>query len=129
MPAATLDATVRQRIAADITRIHCDVTRAPATFVHVVFRDADPGQYMVFGTIRAGRSDPIKLELKQQMAAALAETLAIDVTRITVFTKDGPAAWVMEGGTLLPEPGEEGDWIARTQRAGHADAGRPPRQP
>jgi phenylpyruvate tautomerase PptA (4-oxalocrotonate tautomerase family) len=112
MPADTLDATRRQQIATAITRIHGDVTGAPAAFVHVVFRDADAGQYMVFGTIRAGRSDRQKLELKRQMAAAVAETLEIDAAKITVFTKDVPASWVMEGGALMPEPGEEGDWLA-----------------
>jgi len=42
----------------------------------------------------------------------VAETIGIDGLQITVFTKDVPASWVMEGGALLPEPGEEGDWLA-----------------
>jgi len=112
IPADTLDARRRQQIAAAITRIHCDVTGAPATFVHVVFRDSEPGQYLVFGRIRAGRSDDTKIALKRQIAEAVAEAVGIELQKITVFTKDIPASWVMEGGTLLPEPGEEGDWLA-----------------
>jgi phenylpyruvate tautomerase PptA (4-oxalocrotonate tautomerase family) len=112
IPATTLDDERRQRIAAGITRVHCDVTGAPALFAHVVFRDAEPGQYMVFGSIRAGRSDEVKNALRKQMAAAVAAVVGVDAQQVVVFTKDVPASWVMEGGALLPEPGEEDGWLA-----------------
>lgn len=111
-PADTLDDAKRQRIAAAITRIHCDLTGAPATFAHVVFDDAKSGQCSVFGTIRAGRSDETKAELKRQMAQAVAETVGVEVSNVGVVTTDVPASWVMEGGALLPEPGEEDAWLA-----------------
>ncbi len=38
-PAGTLDDERRQAIARAITTIHCDVTGAPPTFVHVQFFD------------------------------------------------------------------------------------------
>jgi phenylpyruvate tautomerase PptA (4-oxalocrotonate tautomerase family) len=111
-PADSLDDDERQSIATAITRIHCDVTGAPATFAHVVFADSKAGDYSVFGTIRAGRTDEIKGELRRQMATAVAETAGIGADKVAVLTVDVPASWVMEGGALLPEPGEEDDWLA-----------------
>ena len=32
---------------------------------------------------------------------------------VGVGTVDVPASWVMEGGELLPEPGEEAEWLER----------------
>jgi phenylpyruvate tautomerase PptA (4-oxalocrotonate tautomerase family) len=110
-PASVLNDDQRRRIAAAITRIHCEVTGAPAMFAHVVF-DESKTEYSVFGTIRAGRSDDVKNALKQQMAASVADVVGVDAANVSVFTVDVPASWVMEGGTLLPEPGEEGDWLA-----------------
>lgn len=110
-PAEVLDAQQRQRIAAAITRIHCDVTGAPPTFVHVVFDESKDG-YSVLGTIRAGRTEDTKAELKRQIAHAVAATVGVAVETVSTFTIDIPASWVMEGGALLPEPGAEDDWLA-----------------
>jgi phenylpyruvate tautomerase PptA (4-oxalocrotonate tautomerase family) len=112
LPPDALDDRKRQRIADAITRIHCDLTAAPATFVHVVFRDSESEQYMVLGTIRAGRSDDTKGAIKQQMAEAVAEIVRADAGNVLVFVRDVPASWVMEGGAIMPEPGEEDDWLA-----------------
>jgi hypothetical protein len=32
---------------------------------------------------------------------------------VGVVTVDVPSKWNMEGGELLPEPGEEAEWLAR----------------
>jgi len=111
-PAERLDDAKRQRIAEEITRIHCDVTGAPALFVHVVFDESKSEQTSVFGTIRAGRSEETKAALKRQMAKSVAETIGIDDAEVPVITSDVPASWVMEGGAVMPEPGEEDDWLA-----------------
>ncbi len=114
-PSGSLGDAQRQQIAKEITRIHCDETGAPPIFVHVAFVDAadpDPKGYSVFGTIRAGRTDQTKQALRTQMAAAVAETAGIGADRVNVHTVDVPASWVMEGGALLPEPGDEGEWVA-----------------
>jgi phenylpyruvate tautomerase PptA (4-oxalocrotonate tautomerase family) len=110
-PPQSLDDRQRQRIAEAITRIHCDLTGAPPAFAHVVF-DESKAEYSVFGTIRAGRSDAVKADLRHQMAQAVAETVGVEASKVGVLTVDVPASWVMEGGTLLPEPGEEDDWLA-----------------
>jgi len=114
-PADVLDADRRQRIADAITRIHCHLTGAPPTFAHGVFDETKPN-YSVFGTIRAGRSDETKAEMRRQMAEAVAATVGVATGSVGVITVDVPASWVMEGGDLLPEPGEEEAWLAA-----HAD--------
>jgi phenylpyruvate tautomerase PptA (4-oxalocrotonate tautomerase family) len=119
-PADVLDDAQRLRIAQAITLIHCEVTGAPATFAHVVF-DESKSEYSVFGTIRAGRSEETKAALRHRMARAVAETVGVGADAVSVFTMDVPASWVMEGGALLPEPGEEGDWLAAHAAGGSAD--------
>jgi phenylpyruvate tautomerase PptA (4-oxalocrotonate tautomerase family) len=109
-PPDSLDDRQRRDIAEAITRIHCELTGAPPTFVHVVF-DESKAEHSVFGTIRAGRSDAVKSELRRQMARAVADTVGGEATAVRVLTVDVPAPWVMEGGALLPEPGDEAAWI------------------
>ncbi len=109
----------RSRIAADLTRIHCETTGAPPAFVHVFFVEAreaglpEGGRAAVLGSIRAGRTLEQKERLVSGMSRAIAATLGRPVEEISVATVDVPARWVMEGGEVLPEPGEEAAWLAR----------------
>ena len=113
-PSGSLDSRGRQQIADEITRIHCETTGAPPTFAHVIFRDSEEtGSYAVFGTIRAGRPAAVKERIVSEMAEAVAKTVGVEADDVTVTTRDVPASWVMEGGALLPEPGEEEAWLAR----------------
>lgn len=117
--AGTVPQEAKAKIADDVTRIHCDVTNAPPTFVHVFFfedRDTPPlgeKKAMIFGSIRAGRTNEQKAQICEEMGASLARHCNLADGEITVFTADTPASWVMEGGDILPEPGEEEAWLAR----------------
>ena len=59
-PSGSLALVQRAQIAEAITEIHCEVTGAPALFVHVFFFDAPASgagpRHQVHGTIRAGRT-------------------------------------------------------------------------
>jgi len=109
----------RSRIAAELTRIHCETTGAPPAFVHVFFVEArgaglpDGKRAMVLGSIRAGRTPEQKERLASEMGRAVAEILGRRAEEVSVSTAEIPARWVMEGGEVLPEPGEEGAWLAR----------------
>ncbi len=109
----------RLSIAKDVTRIHCDVTGAPPTFVHTFFAEDDTGELpdgvkaVLFGSIRSGRTDEQKQRLVDEMTAAMAQTLGLGGGEVVVTTVDVPARWVMEGGEVMPEPGEEAAWLAR----------------
>ena len=116
--AGAMPAEAKAKIADDVTRIHCDVTDAPPTFVHVFFFDDAPmppladKTAMVYGQIRAGRTDAQKAQIAEEMAASLAEHTGLGAGDVHAFTTDTPASWVMEGGDVLPEPGEEEAWLA-----------------
>lgn len=106
----------REALAQNITRIHCEITGAPATFVNVVFWTNVPlpqGQMLnLFGTVRGGRSDQKKRRLRQALLESVAANTAVDLGDIGYSAFDISAKCVMEGGVVLPEPGEEERWLA-----------------
>jgi len=116
--AGALSSDAKPKIAADVTRIHCDVTGAPPKFVHVFFFEDGPmpplgdKNAIVYGQIRAGRTDAQKAQIAEEMAASVSEHTALSSADVHAFTTDTPASWVMEGGDVLPEPGEEEAWLA-----------------
>lgn len=108
----------KAKIAADVTRIHCDVTGAPAKFVHVFFFEDAPmpplagKEAMLYGQIRHGRTDEQKAQICAEMKASICNHAGLGENAVQAFTTDTPASWVMEGGDILPEPGEEEAWLA-----------------
>ena len=111
IPEAALDDRARAGIASDLTRLHCEKTAAPAEFVHVLFVDASSGATVV-GSIRAGRSAALRDEMAGAMAEAVERRLGARAAPVRVQLLEVPAAWVMEGGAVMPEPGEEAAWLA-----------------
>jgi phenylpyruvate tautomerase PptA (4-oxalocrotonate tautomerase family) len=112
IPEAQLDDAKRERIARDITRIHCEKTGAPPEFAHVLFADAAAGASVV-GSIRAGRSAELRAEMAGAMVDAVAKSVGLAPDQVRVTLLEVPAAWVMEGGAVMPEPGEEAAWLER----------------
>lgn len=123
----TIPQSLKQKISQAITDVHCHVTGAPPTFVHVFYFDAEQvtllqslwqaedttAPYQLFGNIRSGRTDEIKLKLIAGMRQAVAQLLEVELASVGMATRDIEAKWVMEGGDLLPEPGEEAEWLER----------------
>lgn len=114
-----LSALQKSEIAEAITQIHCEQTGAPRLFVHVFFLDqpdsADSGAVdaQLHGSIRSGRSDEIKATMKSLMSAAISRVSGLSPERISAALSDTPASWVMEGGAVFPEPGEEAEWLEK----------------
>ena len=109
----------RARIAKEVVRIHCGVTGAPPSFVHAFFSEAPPDELpdgkaaFVLGSIRWGRTDAQKAEIVSELTRSVANALGLAEAEVGVVTVDIPSRWNMEGGELLPEPGEEEAWLAR----------------
>lgn len=109
----------RALVAKELTRIHCDVTGAPPAFVHVFFQEDTEGRLpagvrvFVLGSIRAGRTPAQKDRLAADMRRAISQGTGAGEDEVAVVTVDMPARWVMEGGALLPEPGDEDAWLAQ----------------
>ena len=121
-----ISAEQKRQIANEVTRVHCEVTGAPRTFVHCFFFDQDSPQiellqtvfkaesdkpYVLFGNLRAGRTEETKDRVINDMCNGVAGILGVARDQIEMATQDIPAKWVMEGGDLLPEPGEEEAWL------------------
>lgn len=115
-PEGTLDDEQRSSIAAAFTDIHCSLTTAPPTFVHVLFHETQPRwantAHAIHGGIRAGRAQEITDGLVSQMTAVVANTVGVNADQVSMDTRETPASWIMEGGSVLPEPGEEAAWVA-----------------
>ncbi len=117
----TLSPEAKRNIAQDITRIHCSVTGAPAIFVHAVFFEEAPffpleeKTLFVRGTIRKGRSAVQREEIADAVRQSLVShgQTSIDETQAVIL--ETPASWVLEGGEIMPEPGEEAEWFAAQQ--------------
>ena len=109
----------RSQIAKEVVRIHCGVTGAPAMFVHAFFSERAPSELpqgqvaYVLGTIRWGRTDEQKAEIASQLRSSVATALGCAPSEVGVTTVDIPSKWNMEGGAIMPEPGEEAAWLEK----------------
>ncbi len=118
----------RRAFANDVVDIHCGVTGAPRSFVHVLYTDDHRGSLgadqscSIRGTIRAGRADEQKNEIVEGLRRAFADRTGVDVGSVTAGTTDIEASFTMEGGKLLPEPGsaDEELWKATDDQTASA---------
>ena len=116
----------RAAIAKAFTDVHCGSTGAPRSFVHVVFDeggDRFETPYFLDGFNRAGRPEALKAQLLADLTAAFIEIAGIDADTVSGRINEGPAKWTMEGGMVLPEPGEETEEWYSHDLQGQAAAG------
>ncbi|MEM8589812.1 MAG: tautomerase family protein [Pseudomonadota bacterium] len=119
----TIPETAKAKIAADITDIHCEITGAPRGFVHAFFFEDAPQlpingkSVFLFASLRGGRTVEQKQALVNRIKASLHQRAGVPLSEIVVDTTDVPASWVMEGGDVLPEPGQEDAWLEAHQGA------------
>lgn len=115
-PEGELDDAQRASLAVAFTDIHCDVTGAPRTFVHVQFHPrpkADDGpRYVLHAGIRAGRDRELAEAIIARCISAVSTMTGVAPSEIAMRTSSTPASWILEGGRVLPEPGAEDDWLA-----------------
>ena len=116
----------KSRIAAEVTRIHSEVTGAPTFFAQVIFEEVKPGnhfiggvplvhdqlydQIFVYGRVRAGRSIQDKLKMIKLMAEAVGEAAGVRKTGVWVYIAELPPRQMIEYGYVLPDPGDEEVW-------------------
>ena len=105
----------RKEVAKAFTDIHCGSTGAPRNFVHVVFLDSaeadHPTPYYIDGGNRAGRPVEVREKLLSDLKNAFVDITGISADQLDGRITEGRASWTMEGGHVLPEPGEEGpEW-------------------
>jgi phenylpyruvate tautomerase PptA (4-oxalocrotonate tautomerase family) len=121
---ATLTAASKAQLAGEIARIHSAINHVPSTYVNVVFHElptdsvytdgAPASPVLVGGWAREGHPAAEITRLATEIAAAVARIAGVDAKRVLVVIKPSPASFAVEGGRVLPEPGEEQAWIAAT---------------
>ncbi|MGJ4895201.1 MULTISPECIES: 4-oxalocrotonate tautomerase family protein [unclassified Bradyrhizobium] len=120
----------KSAIAAEITRIHAEVTGAPTYFAQVIFDDVKAENYFmggaplthdqvfVYGHIRGGRAAIDKTRMIKLMAEAVAVAAsAADHRSVWVYVGELPARQMIEFGHVLPEAGDEPAWTANLPAA------------
>ena len=116
-----LSEQVRERVAMMITDVHCKHTGAPRTFVNVFYSHNVPLHegidLHIFGSVRGGRTMQTNDNVEEDMVAQMAELTGFPLRNIDFVIFPIPASWVMEGGAVLPEPGEEASWLAEHNHA------------
>jgi phenylpyruvate tautomerase PptA (4-oxalocrotonate tautomerase family) len=119
----------KARIAAEITRVHNEVTGAPRFFVQVLFSDLKVGnqfiggaqppsnQAWIRGDIRAGRSEQDKGRLLLGLLRGFSRISGVPEADVWVYLTELPAKNMAEFGQVLPEPGAEEAWLAALPQA------------
>ena len=119
---STLSAQTKKALAGEIGTIHSEINHVPSTYVNVVFHelpadnvytDAVPASpVLVSGWIREGHPKTEVTRLATEIAAAVTRVAGVSAERVLVVFQSSPASFAVEGGRVLPEPGEEAAWIA-----------------
>ena len=127
IPKGSLPFEQRQRIAVAFTDVHCGLSTAPRHFVQVAFLDSSPGgevidshgngvirydtPYFIAGGNRAGRSEETKRKILEGVIDRLPEIADVPRELVSGFISEAPGSWTMEAGRILPDPGEETEWL------------------
>jgi phenylpyruvate tautomerase PptA (4-oxalocrotonate tautomerase family) len=119
---STLSADVKSKLAAEVTRIHSAVNHVPSTYVNVVFNevaaeniytDGRPAHPLIVnGWVRSGHPEDQTSQLVAEIAGAATQVTGIPAERVLVVIGNSPARFAIEGGRVLPEPGQEQAWLA-----------------
>jgi phenylpyruvate tautomerase PptA (4-oxalocrotonate tautomerase family) len=121
---STLTSDVKVALAGEIARIHSAINHVPSTYVNVVFHelpadaiytDGRPAApVLVNGWVRAGHPDAETSRLATEIAMAVTRLASVPAERVLVVFQSSPARFAVEGGRVLPEPGQEQAWISES---------------
>jgi hypothetical protein len=113
---------MKQQVAQKVVDVHCDLTGAPETLVNVIFSENVPLRpgilHNIGANVRKGRTGDMNETLTQEMLNQLADVLSVSNAAMEISLFEVPAQWIMEGGEILPEPGEEAfcEWPQKQQQ-------------
>ena len=123
-PEGLLDGSARGMVAADITRIHCDATGVPPSFVNVMFFDLPNGKYFVAGkpsthsvvngAIRFGRDLATRQRILRDLSQMWTRLSGQPEEELLISLWENPAENVMEAGSIFPALGQEQQRLNKT---------------
>lgn len=123
VPAGRLSDIQKARIAAEITRVHSEITGAAGFFAQVIIHEIGAGNYFVGGKelhddhifingqIRGGRSAIDRAKLLRSLHECVAAAADAEKACVWVYLTDLPACDMIEYGHVLPQPGHEAAWL------------------
>ncbi|WER50808.1 tautomerase family protein [Cupriavidus sp. WKF15] len=121
--AGLLSPRAKEELAASITGSHNQVTGANTFFAQVMFQDIPPYNYFmggrplrhdqvfVHGHVRAGRTREQKAELLKQIVNDVCRIAKVDKVSVWIYLSELPPGQMVEYGEILPEPGQESQWM------------------
>jgi phenylpyruvate tautomerase PptA (4-oxalocrotonate tautomerase family) len=125
-PEGLLVESQRKNIAEEITRIHCDATGAPRSFVNVLFQDMPNGRVftgasrsthsMLFGDIRASRDVATRQAMLRDLSQMWTRLTDQPEEELLIALREVKAENAIEAGVILPEPGQEQQWFEQTKQ-------------
>jgi phenylpyruvate tautomerase PptA (4-oxalocrotonate tautomerase family) len=111
----------KKEIAEAVTKIHVDATGAPKSFVNVRFftypagnnfrGGAESATAYLAGNIRAGRDLATKQKMLQELVAVMQRIGKLPANEVVAYVEETDADQVMEKGAILPQPGQEKEWL------------------
>jgi phenylpyruvate tautomerase PptA (4-oxalocrotonate tautomerase family) len=124
--ASSLSADAKTALVSEIASIHSSINHVPSTYVNVVFHelpadnvytDGVPASpVLLTGWVREGHPAAETTRLATEIAAAVTRITNVAAERVLVVIQSSPARFAVEGGDVLPEPGQEEAWIAGDRR-------------
>lgn len=107
----------KAEVATAVTKVHREVTGAPAHYVHCSFVEVPPESIFVageptegarmVGLIRQGRSPEVRARLLHGIADAWCDITGDAKESLAIFIQEMPGANVMEEGVILPEAADD----------------------
>jgi phenylpyruvate tautomerase PptA (4-oxalocrotonate tautomerase family) len=114
-------ASARAKIAEEITRIHCNATGAPRSFVNVLFLEIPDGglfnagqpsgHSFVFGQIREGRNVETRQAMLRDLSQMWTRITGQSERELVVALDEVKSENAMEAGLIFPKPGHEQQWF------------------
>jgi phenylpyruvate tautomerase PptA (4-oxalocrotonate tautomerase family) len=116
-PEGLLDESARGKLAEEITRIHCDATGVPPSYVNVIFTEVPDGRYFVAGkpsahsvvnaAIRAGHNVATRQTILRNLSQTWTRLTGQPEEELLISLWENPAENAMEAGSIFPAVGEE----------------------
>jgi phenylpyruvate tautomerase PptA (4-oxalocrotonate tautomerase family) len=120
-PDGLLDESARAKIAEQITRIHCDATGVPPSFVNVLFTDMTSGTCFVAGrpaahtvlsgAIRVGRDLATRQRILTELSQMWSRLTGQAEGELLISLWENPPENLMEAGLIFPALGHEEQWF------------------
>lgn len=116
-----LSATEKQELVDLFTEAHCSIMIAPEQFVHVIFFEGIPiienKSLYIHANVRLGRSQSQIDKVCEAFKKGCAKILQVSEDKIHINLMEIPGKWAMEGGFVMPDPGEEDEWMEKVTKA------------